>query len=148
MLIKTFSETALLTPSGEGDSQATAPEKIGVRHVIIVSPARRRNKRAHPGVYDVRMKGQERIICSSRQPFLDGARVMLEEGLAAPQDRLVMRHAGSDADCLSASVATAAKLSVEERRDGRGPVFVPWKPFVSADLDFARDELTRMIAAE
>ena len=110
MLIKAFSETALLTPSGEGDSKATAPEKIGVRHVIIVSPARRRNKRAHPGVYDVRMKGQERIICSSRQPFLDGARVMLEEGLAAPQDRLVMRHAGSDADCLSASVATAAKL--------------------------------------
>ena len=128
-------------PSGEGNSKGTAPDKIGVRHVIIVSPGRHRNKRAHPAVYDVRMQGQERIICSSRQPFLDAARVMLDGGLPISQDWLIMRRAGSGADCLSASVAEAAKLSVEERRDGRGPVFVPWKPFVSADLDAARERI-------
>ena len=94
------------------------------------------------------MKGQERIICSSGQPFLDAARVMLDEGLATHQDWLIMRRASSGTDCLSASVAEAAKLSVEERRDGRGPVFLPWKPFVSANLDAAMDELTRIIAAE
>ena len=58
-----------------------------------------------------------------RQPFLDAARVMLDEGLATHQDWLIMRRASSGTDCLSASVAEAAKLSVEERRDGRGPVF-------------------------
>ena len=126
------------TSDHEGDqldpsrSETTPLEKTPHQHVIVVTAARRRQKRAHPDVFDVCIQGRDRIICSSRQPFVDAARVMLNEGLAAPEDRLVMRHAGSDTGSLSAAVAIAAKLSVEERAKGWGPVFVRWKPFITA----------------
>jgi len=37
----------------------------------------------------------DRLICSSRQPLLDAARVLLAEGIA-PDTQIEMRHAGAD----------------------------------------------------
>ena len=65
------------------------------------------------------------IVRSSRQPFLDAARRLIDLGYD-PTTLLVMRHAGSDTDCLIAQIGAAAKLRVKEDR-GR-PRFVPWEP--------------------
>jgi hypothetical protein len=81
-------------------------------------------------VYDAYLVGEDRILCSSKMPFLDAARVLLNDGIATPDDILVMRHAGSDVNALSAPAGVAAKLTIEEREIScRPPRFVRWKPF-------------------
>jgi hypothetical protein len=53
------------------------------------------------------------LICSSRQPLLDAARVLLAEG-AAPDTQIEMWHAGADHVALRTTLVTAAKLRVLE----------------------------------
>jgi hypothetical protein len=65
------------------------------------------------------------LICTSRQPLLDAARVLLAEGFA-PDAYLVMRHIGSAHDSLSASIGAAAQLTVEHSVHGK-PVLRPYK---------------------
>ena len=65
------------------------------------------------------------LLESSRQPLLDVARVLLDEGVP-PNTRIGMRHAGSPHIALSATIGKAAKLSVWSGSDGV-PRFVPWK---------------------
>jgi hypothetical protein len=72
-----------------------------------------------PGVYEARYGG--RLLCTSRQPLLDAARVFLAEG-ADRKARIVMRREGSDLDGLSASIGRAAKLTVEDNQLGK-PIF-------------------------
>jgi hypothetical protein len=63
-----------------------------------------------------------RLICAkSRTPFLDTARALLAEG-CDPDTIIVMRHAGSELDCLCSTIGAAAKLAVNEA----GPRIVQW----------------------
>jgi hypothetical protein len=69
---------------------------------------------------------EQLVVKRSSQPFLDGARRLVELGLD-PNAILVMRHAGSNADSLRATIGTAAKLTVTD--DGCGkPILTKWSP--------------------
>ena len=88
------------------------------RQRIIIAPLYDR-----PGIYAARLDG--RLICKSRQPFLDAARILLAAG-SDPSTILTMRHDGSTTDSLKATIGAAAKLTVIERnRDG--PRFEPFR---------------------
>jgi hypothetical protein len=63
------------------------------------------------------------LLATSRTPFFDGARKLLEIG-AEPTDLLIMRHQGSSTPSLRARIAVAAKLAVTDTRVG--PRYVPW----------------------
>lgn len=70
----------------------------------------------------------KRLLCTSRQPLLDSARVLLADGLN-PSTLITMRHRGGNSmDGLTADIGRASKLMVEENNK-RGPRFVRWKPF-------------------
>jgi hypothetical protein len=75
------------------------------------------------GMFEARIDNQ--LICTSRQPLLDAARVLLAEGFA-PDAYLVMRHVGSAHDSLSASIGAAAQLTVEHSVHGK-PVLRPYR---------------------
>src|SRR5262249_37183 len=82
-----------------------------------------------------------RLLCRSRQPFLDGARELLASGYPASAI-VVMKHAGSELEALRSSIGTAARLTVNEDRMR----LVRWKAFPSAAgapsiLYSARDNL-------
>jgi hypothetical protein len=87
---------------------------------ITLSPA----PRPH-GNYEARLEGDDRILCVSSTPFCDAARQLIAEGYDS-RAILVLRHAGSDEDCLRANLRTAASLTVEETK--YGPRFSLWKP--------------------
>jgi hypothetical protein len=53
------------------------------------------------------------VVASSRRPFLDGARVLLQQG-HHPDQRLVMRHRGSSIDAMRGTIGEAAKWTVME----------------------------------
>ena len=77
---------------------------------IIASPAGRGNFVAH-------LDGRE-LCNATRSPFLTAARQLLSEGM--DQDtKIIMRHAGSDIDCLTSTIGEAAKLCVLEERGPR-----------------------------
>jgi hypothetical protein len=86
---------------------------------IQVTVSERGDNRA---VYDARIG--DRLICTSRQPLLAAARVLVGEGVD-PSAVLEMKRPGSSHVALRAPVGVAARLTVDESR----PRFVPWKPF-------------------
>ncbi len=58
-------------------------------------------------------------LTTSRAAFYDAARKLIEQG-HDPQALLIMRHAGSDVDCLKQPpLGMAAKLAIEDS-DKRG----------------------------
>ena len=78
-----------------------------------------------PGHFDAVVNG-ELLVRSSRTPFCDAARVLIDRGVDS-NSWLILRHAGSDIDSLRAKVGVAAKLTVAEgERDA--PRFRRWKP--------------------
>jgi hypothetical protein len=77
------------------------------------------------GTFEARW--QDRILCRSRQPFLDGARALLALGLP-PETVLVMRHAGSDTEALRSTIGAASRLTVQEN-DKTGPALRRWNAF-------------------
>jgi hypothetical protein len=81
-------------------------------------------KRVH-GQFEARLDG--RLLCISRQPLLDSARVLTAEGVD-PATTIRMRHGGATHDAMRATVGVAAKLTVEEN-ERVGPRFARWKPF-------------------
>ena len=85
--------------------------------VIVVTPA------SKPGRYEVRLDGQNRVLCVSRQPFLDAARKLIALDYS-PGDRLIMQDARTRIERLSGLIGKAAKLTVDEHN---GPVFAKWK---------------------
>jgi hypothetical protein len=96
---------------------------------IIVSPIK-----ASPGRFQARLEStNELLVGSSRQPFLDSARALIEMG-HDPTMMLEMMHARGNVVALRARLGKAAKLSVEEGVNG--PRFVPFrkglKPCVNA----------------
>jgi hypothetical protein len=79
--------------------------------------------------FEARLEGQKQILCISKQPFLDGARALLEQGYD-PGLILMMRHAGSDFDSLRGKLGVAATLTVDESNT---PRFRKWKTFSSRE---------------
>jgi len=76
--------------------------------VLVISPARK------PGRFLGYVDGE--LIVQSRQPFLDGARVLLERG-HAPSIPYNMRRANSDVPSfVTTTIGHAAELRVDEAR--------------------------------
>jgi hypothetical protein len=87
--------------------------------VITVSPIRT------PGRFQASLASTDDLLVrSSRQPFLDAARVLVGHGYD-PLMILEMKHAGSDTVALRALLGKAAKLTVEEGPNG--PRFVAFR---------------------
>lgn len=78
---------------------------------------------AKPGVYEATV--DERVLCRSRQPLYDGARVLMREG-ANPGEVIEARHEGG---CVSMRVTVryAAMWTVSDK----GPRILRgrWQPF-------------------
>jgi hypothetical protein len=105
----------------------TADHRLSI--VILVSAIR-----ASPGRFEARLASiDEVLVDSSRQPFVDAARVLIERG-CDPTSILEMKREGCDIVALRAPLSKAARLSVEE--GANGPRFVPFrkcsKPCVDA----------------
>jgi hypothetical protein len=83
-----------------------------------------------PGRFDATVNG-EQLVVSSRTPFLDAARILVERGYDT-NSVLIARHAGSDINCLIAKIGVAAALTVAEgERDA--PRFRSWKAMPSRE---------------
>jgi hypothetical protein len=101
----------LPTP-GRIDGQAAKPEPAVI--AIVVHPAAEK-----PGFFEARLAGGEPVITASRTPFFDAARRLLDLGVDGAAV-LVMRNADSNTECLRATIAVAAVLTVEEAAHGPG----------------------------
>src|SRR5437588_392179 len=88
-----------------------------------------RPRRDRPGVFDAHVG--DRLICSSRQPLLDAARVLLAQGIV-PDSIIEMRHAGADHVALRAKVMAATRLRVREG-DRDIARFARWSAFEGFD---------------
>jgi hypothetical protein len=91
---------------------------------IVVSPRVRQNAGLHPYDFDCWLE-EDQLLCTSRQPFLQAARVLIGLG-HDPATTLAMRHNDSKVESLRARLGVAASLSVDEHNGTR---FVSWKPF-------------------
>src|SRR5262249_8464752 len=134
MEIKMSSRSMLKRP-GNGFGRDAASQLTEI--LILIEPVGR-------GQFSARLANGGRIIVrSSRRPFLDAARRLLDLGYD-PTAVLVMRHAGSDADSLTAQIGMAAKLRVKE--DRRGLRIVQWEPIprrVKAPASAKANRVTR-----
>jgi hypothetical protein len=92
---------------------------------LIVSPHRDKHGRVNPNKFRASLEGETEVLCVSSQPFLDGARILLDRG-HDPEAILVMRHAGSGDVALRGSLGKTALLTVDEHN---GTVLAKWKPF-------------------
>jgi len=81
---------------------------------IIVTPSSR------AGHFDAHLEHHNSLLVTSRSPFLDSARHLVDAGFD-PDAVLIMRHDGADHDALRARLGTAAGLTVEE--SAHGPIF-------------------------
>jgi hypothetical protein len=88
--------------------------------VIIVSPIKTSAGRFHASLGTT----GELLVVSSRQPFVDSARVLIEKGYD-PIVMLEMMHADSNVVALRARLGKAARVPVEEGVNG--PRFVPFR---------------------
>jgi hypothetical protein len=97
---------------------------------LVITPEKR-NPANPPRRYrfEARLEGSTRILCVSHQPFVDAARVLVDDGYD-PTEILTMRHVGSETIVLTAQLGLAAKCMVEEG-PGDGPRFVQYAPWSS-----------------
>jgi hypothetical protein len=86
--------------------------------LITVTPDTR------PERYRAYVEAEQKPLCVSRQPFLDGARKLLARG-HDPQTMLIMRWAGAKDWALRGPLGVAAKLTVDEHNG----TFAKWKPY-------------------
>lgn len=107
---------------------------------IIITPA-------GTGRYEARLAGDDRVLCVSRTPFFDGARILVAEGFG-PNVTLVMRHAGSVTECLRSPLGEAAASTVEETK--YGPQLRVWKamPTLADAPGIALDERAARVVPE
>ena len=77
-----------------------------------------------PGEFTAKING-ELLVWSSRTPLLDAARALLGKG-ADSNSWLILRHAGSNTDCLRGKLGILARLAVREGNEA--PRFAAWKP--------------------
>ena len=85
------------------------------------------------------------LVGSSRQPFLDAARVLIAAGY--PASWVEGWRPGATAFALRARLGIAAGLTVDETRT----VFAPWKPFspsaVSSSIQYSEQAATTVAPA-
>jgi hypothetical protein len=101
---------------GDSGDYVTEARRKGREITIVVTARRKGRYEAHLG---------ERVLCTSKKPFFDAARRLIALGFD-PGIALVMRHAGSETECLRSTIGAAAALTVEDTK--YGPEFRPWKP--------------------
>ena len=78
---------------------------VGLQWTIAIAPAT-------PGRFDA-LLGDRLIAANTPSPFLSGTRALLAEGLAAPDDEVVLiYHANPALLCLRATVGDAARHGV------------------------------------
>ena len=97
---------------------------------VILRPAFNRHGARLHGKFVVTLDGRQ--LCISRQPLLDAARVLINEGID-PTTPIATRHAGAGFDAITSTVGTAAKWTVREDSTG-SPTFVRWKAFSRDDV--------------
>jgi hypothetical protein len=97
---------------------------------VIQRPAFDRHGVRLHGRFVVTLDGRQ--LCISRQPLLDAARVLINEGID-PATPIATRHAGAGFDAMTSTVGTAAKWTVREN-DKAGPALVRWKAFSRDDV--------------
>jgi hypothetical protein len=101
---------------------------------------------AGAGKFTAYLDGHElRELCVSTKPFLDGARVLLAEGVD-PATVPAMRHAGNNTLTLRSRVGVAAELTVLEG-DGR-PRFGTRIDAVLPDAPGSARPLTRALRSQ
>jgi hypothetical protein len=103
---------------------------------IVIAEGKRSNGTPHSFLFDCWLGNSDRFLCTSRQPFLDAARVLVSQGYH-PNTILIMRHAGSSVEALRASLQLAARLTVDEFNGTR---FARWKSFLNSAGSTRRDE--------
>ena len=96
------------------------------------------------GKFEARCDGQL-LVASTRQPLLDGARALLAAG-HHPDTVVVMRHAGSEVDALTARIGTAARFYVEE--GAHGPTLRSVRQGPPGAVDRPPIEQTRHVLSE
>ena len=80
-----------------------------------------------PSTFSASVNG-ELLVLSSRQPFLDAARVLQSRGVYS-NSWLIGRHAGSDVEAVRGKICVLAGLTVEDRPSGgKSPRFVRFRP--------------------
>ena len=80
--------------------------------VLEVKSAVYSDGRKHPNEFTATVNGKH--ICTSETPLFTAARKLLADGLASPQDVLVMRHVRSGNDAIRTVVDAAARFSISE----------------------------------
>jgi hypothetical protein len=96
--------------------------------VILVSAIK-----TSSGRFEARLASTgELLVRSSRQPFVDAARALIEKG-CDPTAMLEMKHAGRDIVALRGPLLKATRLSVEEGVNG--PRFVPFRKALKPCVD-------------
>jgi hypothetical protein len=100
-----------------------SPKQIRADEVIeiVVAPRDRR------GRFNASLRDGTSVVRSSRQPLLDAARVLIQQGYS-PNARIEMWRPGAAQCAMHAVLGLAARLTVDETRT----VFAPWKPFSSS----------------
>ena len=84
-----------------------------------------------PGEFTATVNG-ELLIFSSRTPYTAAARVLVGRG-ADTNSVLILRHAGSDTNCLIGKLGIVARLTVKEPDRGRIH-FAPYTAFPSSPV--------------
>jgi len=74
-----------------------------------------------------------RLVCHSRCPALDAARVFADLGISGC---IEVWHIGADSPAMFLDIETAARLTVIDS-EHQGPWFAPWKPFDRPDTQRA-----------
>ena len=97
---------------------------------VILRPAFNGHGARLHGKFVITLDGRQ--LCISRQPLLDAARVLINEGID-PATPIATRHAGSGFDAMTSTVGTAAKWTVREDSTV-SPTFVRWKAFSRDDV--------------
>jgi hypothetical protein len=110
----------MLTRADPRRADSGHPESVTIE--IEVTP--HLEGRVHRERFEARVG--ERLLCVSRQPLLDAARLLIREG-HDPATRLVMKHAGSTTTAMTTTVGIAARFTVEDGVRDR-PRFRRWHP--------------------
>jgi hypothetical protein len=116
--------TRIFAPAiGRTETSTISHQRDSEIIAIMVEPCEGR-----PGFFVGAVDGY--FLCRSRQPFLDGARTLLERG-CRPDAVIEMWHAGATAWALQSTIGKAAGLTVAEEHGTR---FERWKPFSRAAI--------------
>lgn len=104
---------------------------------IVVTPAHGRSGRYRARIVD----HDQLLVGSSKQPFLDSARRLIQLGYDGEMI-LKMFRPGAERFDLRASIKVAAGLTVDEHN---GTVFARWKPFCRSAVQPSSKRMTAML---